>query len=108
MRVCVCVCLGGGPVLGHGPRGVGQSRSAETPDEAPGGMSKDVSGTMFCCKYYTQVIVRNKVDFKSLNIITAQIAVSRKSVKSESVFPRHPSLSHCMALIYSIKARLFP
>lgn len=44
---------GGGPVLGHGPRGVGQSRAAATQDEAPGGMSQDLSGTMFCCKYYT-------------------------------------------------------
>lgn len=49
------MCPGGGPVLGGGSRGVGQPRAAATPNEAPGGMSQDVSGAMFCgeCKHRT-------------------------------------------------------
>lgn len=45
------MCTGGGPVLGGGSRGVGQPRAAAAPNEAPGGMSQDVSGAMFCGEY---------------------------------------------------------
>lgn len=48
-----CLFPGGGPVLGRGPRRVGQSGAAATQNEAPGGMSEDLSGAMFCCKYDT-------------------------------------------------------
>lgn len=44
---------GGGPVLGRRSGGVGQSGVAATENEAPGGMSEDLSGTVFCCEYYT-------------------------------------------------------
>lgn len=53
---------GGGPVLGCGPRGVGQSRAAAAQNEAPGGMSKDLSGTMFCCKYNTAHRLQSQFD----------------------------------------------
>lgn len=44
------VFSGGGPLLGYGSRGMGQSGAAETEDEAPGGLSEDLSGTLFCCE----------------------------------------------------------
>lgn len=54
LPVHLFVFSGGGPVLGRRSRGVGQSRAAAAPDEAPGGMSQDLSGTVFRCKCYTQ------------------------------------------------------
>lgn len=53
MLAHVFVFPGSGPVLGRGPRGVGQSGAAATQDEAAGGMSEDLSGTVFCCKRNT-------------------------------------------------------
>lgn len=44
------MCAGGGPVLGRGPGGVGQSGAAAAQNEAPGGMSQDLRGTLFCRK----------------------------------------------------------
>lgn len=54
-RVCVCVWSGGGPVLGGRPRGVGQSGPAADQDETPGGVSEDLGGAVFCCKYRCEV-----------------------------------------------------
>lgn len=51
------MCPGGGPVLGRGSRGVGQSGPAETPDEAPGGMSEDVGRAVFCCEYSLDLVI---------------------------------------------------
>lgn len=48
--VTVAVSSGGGPLLGRGPRGVGQPRAAAPPNEAPGGMPEDLSRAMFCGK----------------------------------------------------------
>lgn len=44
--VTVPVSSGGGPLLGRGPRGVGQPRAAAAPNEAPGGMPEDLSGAV--------------------------------------------------------------
>lgn len=45
------MCPGGGPVLGGGPRGVGQPRAAAPANEAAGGVSQDVSGAVLCGEY---------------------------------------------------------
>lgn len=96
---------GGGPVLGRGPGGVGQSGAAAPQNEAPGGMPEDLSWAVFRCKYY-RFQVRDVKDFMSAfecyRCTSALYIIRRKSVKSVSalVFSHHPSLSHYMALIW--------
>lgn len=46
------MCPGGGPVLGCGPRGVGQPRAAASANEAARGLSQDVCGALLCGEYY--------------------------------------------------------
>lgn len=45
------MCAGGGPILGGGPRGVGQPGAAASANEAAGGVSQDVCGAVFCGEY---------------------------------------------------------
>lgn len=46
---------GGRPVLGDGPRGMGQSGPAASQDEATRGVPPDLRRSMFCCGYNKNV-----------------------------------------------------
>lgn len=74
VKLCsVCGCLGCGPVLGGRSRGVGQSRTAETQDETPGGMFKDLSWTLFCGEYPNLNIIWFLMQMKVFTFIVIAI-----------------------------------
>ena len=89
------MCPGGGPVLGHGPGGVGQSGPAAAQNEAPGRMLEDLSGAMFCCKHHAPVTHLNTVDIITLSGCVHTLHNEKKTVRSVSA-SLHRTIPLCL------------